>query len=129
MAGKHLLDTNIIIAIFKRDANVLQQLGGADEIFIPAIAIGELYYGAHNSTQFQRNLREIQAFAAIAQVVPCDQLTAEIYGQVKSELKAKGNPIPENDLWIAAIARQYSLTLVTRDQHFQKIAGLPIEIW
>jgi tRNA(fMet)-specific endonuclease VapC len=62
----------------------------------------------------QRNLREVQGFAAIAQVLPCDQLTAEIYGQVKSELKAKGNPIPENDLWIAAIARQYSLTLHPR---------------
>ncbi len=129
MAGKYLLDTNIIIAIFKRDAQVLQQLGGADEIFIPVIAIGELYYGAHNSAQVPRNLREIQAFAAVAQALVCDQLTAEIYGQVKSELKAKGNPIPENDVWIASIARQHSLTLVTRDQHFQKVSGLVVETW
>lgn len=129
MAGKYLLDTNIIIAIFKSDAAVIRQLRVAEEIFIPCIAIGELHYGALNSVKVQRNLNEVQAFAAIAQVLSCDQLSGEIYGQIKSELKAQGNPIPENDIWIAAIAKQHGLILVTRDQHFQKVDGLAIEIW
>lgn len=129
MAGKHLLDTNIIIAIFKRDANVIQQIGLAADTFVPAVAIGELFYGAHNSAHVKRNLREVQEFAAQAQVLNCDQLTAEVYGQIKTELKASGNPIPENDIWIAAIARQHGLILVTRDQHFQKVNGLTIESW
>ncbi|QDU25418.1 tRNA(fMet)-specific endonuclease VapC [Anatilimnocola aggregata] len=129
MAGKHLLDTNIIIAIFKRDANVLQRLATATEAFVPLIAIGELYYGAQHSAQVQRNMQEVQAFATQSQVLGCDLVTAEIYGQIKNELKAQGFPIPENDVWIAAIARQHDLIVATRDQHFQKVNGLTVESW
>lgn len=129
MAGRYLLDTNIVIALFKQDAKVLQQLALAEEILIPTMVIGELFYGAHHSARVQRNLNEVQAFAALAPVLACDLMTAEVYGQIKNELKAKGNPIPENDIWIAATARQHGLTLVTRDLHFQKIDRLPIETW
>lgn len=129
MAGKYLLDTNIIIAIFKQDANVLQKLATATEIFVPITAIGELYYGARHSAQVQRNMNEVQAFAAQAQILGCDLLTAELYGQIKNDLKTQGFPIPENDLWIAAIARQHGLIVVTRDQHFQKVNGLTVESW
>ena len=59
----------------------------------------------------------------------CDQETAQIYGNVKSALHAKGKPLPENDVWIAAMALQYTLPLATRDDHFQAIAGLHIERW
>jgi len=48
---------------------------------------------------------------------------------IKSQLRAKGQPIPENDIWIAATAKQPQLTLVTRDGHFQAIEGLVVEQW
>ena len=51
------------------------------------------------------------------------------YGKIKNQLKEKGQPIPENDIWIAAIAQQYDLTLVTDDLHFDTITGLKIEKW
>ena len=51
------------------------------------------------------------------------------YGQIKNNLRAKGRPIPENDIWIAALAKQYGLTLVTRDGHFGEVDGLAIEAW
>jgi tRNA(fMet)-specific endonuclease VapC len=44
-------------------------------------------------------------------------------------LRAKGHPIPENDIWIAAHAQQYELTLVTRDAHFSAVEGIGIEVW
>jgi len=62
-------------------------------------------------------------------VLACDTETAREYGQIKNSLRAKGKPIPENDIWIAAIAIQYDLTLVTRDGHFTEIEGLATETW
>ena len=56
--------------------------------------------------------------------LPCDFDTARLYGRIKAELRRKGKPIPENDIWIAAAAIQYGLTLVTRDRHFDFIDGL-----
>jgi tRNA(fMet)-specific endonuclease VapC len=55
--------------------------------------------------------------------------TAQQYGEIKNALRAKGRPIPENDLWIAALSLQYGLTVVTRDDHFNAIDGLPIATW
>jgi tRNA(fMet)-specific endonuclease VapC len=54
---------------------------------------------------------------------------ARQYGVIKNALRAKGRPIPENDIWIAAIAMQYHLTLVARDGHFQEVDGLVVGQW
>jgi tRNA(fMet)-specific endonuclease VapC len=58
-----------------------------------------------------------------------DGNTARHYGEIKTELRRKGRPIPENDLWIAALGRQMSATIATRDQHFLEITGLKAEVW
>jgi tRNA(fMet)-specific endonuclease VapC len=129
MNGKHLLDTNIIVALFKNDDNVRNQIAAAAEVFVPAIAVGELYYGAHHSAHVAKNLNEVRDFAANCTVLACDIATAEHYGQIKNELKTKGHPLPENDVWIAAIAKQHSLTVVTRDEHFKEMDGLLLEQW
>jgi tRNA(fMet)-specific endonuclease VapC len=62
-------------------------------------------------------------------VLPLNADTAKRYGEIKNLLRTKGRPIPENDLWIAAIAQQYDLTLVTRDPHFKSVEKLKIEVW
>jgi tRNA(fMet)-specific endonuclease VapC len=129
MNGKHLLDTNIIVALFKNDENVRNQLAASPAVFVPAIAIGELYYGARHSAHVEKNTQQVREFAQNSTVLACDISTAEHYGQIKNELKTKGYPLPENDVWIAAIAKQYSLTVVTRDQHFQQIDTLLLEEW
>jgi len=129
MNGKHLLDTNIIVALFKDDNNVRSQIAASPEVFVPAIAIGELFYGAQHSAHVEENMKQVGEFAANSTVLACDIATAEHYGQIKNELKTKGRPLPENDVWIAAIAKQHSLTVVTRDQHFKEIEGLLLEKW
>ena len=96
---------------------------------MPAIAIGELYYGAQHSARVEKNMNQVGEFAAHSTVLPIELATAEHYGQIKNELKTKGHPLPENDVWIAAIAQQHSLTVVTRDQHFKEIDGLLLEEW
>jgi len=124
MNGKHLLDTNIIIALFKNDENVRNQMAASPAVFVPAIAVGELYYGARHSSHVEKNMNQVREFAENATVLACEITTAEHYGQIKNDLKMKGHPLPENDVWIAAIAKQHSLTVVTRDQHFKEIDAL-----
>jgi tRNA(fMet)-specific endonuclease VapC len=129
MSGRFLLDTNIVIGIFAKETNVEANLLSAAEVFVPAIVLGELYYGAHKSSRVTENIAKINEFAANNTVMVSDTVTAQAYGQIKNSLRAKGRPIPENDIWIAAIGMQYNLALVTRDSHFGEVDGLMIETW
>jgi tRNA(fMet)-specific endonuclease VapC len=56
-------------------------------------------------------------------------VTAKHYAQIRHVLRVKGRPIPENDIWIAAVAIQYGLILLTRDAHFQAVDGLSLKSW
>lgn len=129
MSGKCLLDTNIIIALFAEDNAVLAKLSEAREVFIPIIVLGELYYGACKSASKRNNISLIDGFASKNVVLSCDIETARHYGEIKDIQRANGRPLPENDLWIAAIAKQHHLRLVSRDRHFHEIKGLTVEVW
>jgi len=129
MSGKLLLDTNIVIALFAQDASVLQQLETADEIFIPAVVLGELYFGANKSKRAANNLTRLDEFTLSNIILGCDVETAKIYGSIKNKLRETGHPIPENDIWIAATAIQHQLTLVTRDSHFDFVENLNKVRW
>lgn len=129
MNGRFLLDTNIVIALFGQDQVVHEHLADALEVFVPSIVTGELYYGAYRSQRAQENLSRIEEFARVSTVLPCDTDTARRYASIKNGLRIRGQPLPENDLWIAALAQQYGLTLVTRDRHFEAIEDLRTEAW
>ncbi|MDZ8109117.1 MAG: type II toxin-antitoxin system VapC family toxin [Nostoc sp. DedQUE12a] len=127
--GKYLLDTNIIIALFADELAVKDSLAQAGEVFIPSIAVGELCYGARKSGRLKENLERIEEFIANITVLECDAQTARHYGEVKNKLRLKGRPLPENDIWIAALTLQYNLTLVTRDAHFKEVENLKTVSW
>jgi tRNA(fMet)-specific endonuclease VapC len=129
MSGRYLLDTNIIIALFANEASVLNNLAQAEEIFIPSIALGELHYGARKSGRSQENMERLEEFVVKSIVIECNADTAYKYGDVKNKLRIKGRPLPENDMWIAALALQYDLILVTRDAHFQEVESLRTIYW
>ena len=101
--GKYLLDTNIIIALFADEANIKAHLAKAEEVFIPSIAVGELYYGANKSQRVKENLAKIEDFVLDNVILSCDSQTSRYYGEVKNSLRIKGRPLPENDIWIAAM--------------------------
>ena len=126
MSGRIILDTNIIISLFNGDNDIYEYIIQADEIFIPSIAIGELYYGAHKSLNSRQNIRKINEFVKENIVMPCNAVTGMKYGEIKNSLKEKGKPIPENDIWIAAIAKEHSLVLITKDKHFKLIDDIKI---
>lgn len=129
MSGRVLLDTNTVIALFAKDQVVAQRLSETDEVFVPSIVLGELYYGAYNSARVEENIARLGAFAENSAILRCDSLTAKRYGQIKHGLKLSGAPIPENDIWISALAVQFGLLLITRDSHFGAVASLNIERW
>jgi tRNA(fMet)-specific endonuclease VapC len=129
MSGSYLLDTNIIIGLFAKDKKIINHLLKVKSVFIPSIVIGELFYGANNSIKIKANVEKINQLHSESNVLDITSITGDYYGQVKKDLKTKGTPIPENDIWIAAIALQYGLTLATRDKHFGKIEGIKVTNW
>ncbi|MEX2375084.1 MAG: type II toxin-antitoxin system VapC family toxin [Dehalococcoidia bacterium] len=129
MAGSFLLDTGIVAALFRGDAEVARRIEEADELYLSVVALGELYYGAFHSAQQEKEEQQVADFAVAAQLLLCDMGTAETYGRIKTKLRAKGRPIPENDIWIAAVAMQHDLTLAHRDAHFDEIDGLKRAPW
>lgn len=129
MNGRFLLDTNIVIALFAEDSSVQKALTDAEEVFLPSIVLGELYYGAFKSLRTEENIARVDEFAAMSAVLGPNTATAKEYGVIKNTLRNKGHPIPENDIWVAAITKQYGLTLITRDEHFKGVEGIAIETW
>ena len=129
MNGRFLLDTNIVIALFARDASVQQHLATARTVFVPSIVLGELYFGARKSARAETNRARVREFASSSAILVCDAITAEQYGEIKKQLEDKGRPIPDNDIWIAALSRQHKLTVISRDVHFKEVEGLKIEKW
>lgn len=129
MNGRFVLDTNIVIALFADEAIVKSNLAQASEVFIPSIVIGELCYGARKSGRVEANLARVDELVAGSTILVCDAETARQYGAVKNKLRLKGRPLPENDVWIAALALQHDLILVTRDAHFQEVESLKAVAW
>jgi len=129
MNGDYLLDTNIVIGLFAQEQTILDHIADATQVFLSCIALGELYYGALKSGKPVQNMKRIDEFATGITILDCDARTAAEYGKIKLSLKQVGRPIPENDIWIAAIARQYHLILATRDTHFKDITGFHSENW
>jgi tRNA(fMet)-specific endonuclease VapC len=126
--GKALVDTNVVIALFAGEPAIVDSLQRQGAVFLSVPVLGELRYGAEASARVDSNLTRLDKFAKALVVLPCDPGTAAAYAKVKFGLRKKGRPIPENDVWIAAIATQHGLTLLTRDAHFQEIEGLRVEI-
>ena len=129
MDGEILPDTNIVIPWMTDEATILMRLGQAESIFLSSIVVGELYFGAFKSGRMEANLSRVETLLEGKDILTVDEETSRIYGRIKQELKLKGRPIPENDIWIAAHALQYDLTLITRDAHFSEVTGLRIEHW
>lgn len=129
MNGKYLLDTNIVIALLGREQSIEKRLLQSDEFFISTVVLGELYFGARKSNRISENLAIVDEFANQNTILDCNVDTSREYGIIKEQLRRKGKPIPENDIWLAAIARQYNVVLITRDKHFSQIDGLKQEIW
>jgi tRNA(fMet)-specific endonuclease VapC len=127
MNGRYLLDTNIAIAIVEKRIDFRDRPGVQG--FLSTTVLGELFFGIEKSSRVEENLKRLQHLRNVFPVLVCDAETARYYGIIKHALLRKGRPIPENDIWIAASARQHRLTLATRDGHFEYVDALMTEHW
>jgi tRNA(fMet)-specific endonuclease VapC len=127
-SGDVLLDTSVVIPFFKGDQAIGSQLAKA-VIYLPQTVLGELYCGANLSANPARHRGEILNFLSAVNVLSPGIATAEHYGQIRAALAKAGTPIPENDIWIAALALEHHLPLAARDAHFDRIPGLQVLKW
>ena len=120
------LDTNRLTDLFQGDAELADRLGQCDEVWIPLIVLAEIKAGFLGGTQQHRNEALLQSFLAkpTAGVLIPARETAEHYARLFLQLKRAGTPVPDNDLWIAALVLQHDLQLITRDRHFKNIPQL-----
>ncbi|MGW8255996.1 MAG: PIN domain-containing protein [Thermoguttaceae bacterium] len=129
MNGKYLIDTNFAIQLFSGLKTVEERLSRNPNMYLSVIVLGELFFGAYRSHRIQHNLEQISELVKTLDVLSCDEKTSVYYGEIKNQLLEKGRPIPENDIWLAALAKQHNLTVITRDRHFQEIEQLDITTW
>jgi tRNA(fMet)-specific endonuclease VapC len=124
-----ILDTNGLSAMADGDSKLEPVLRNAAQLAIPVIVLGEYRYGislSRNRAHFEQWLAEyLPAF----RILDVDERTTVSYSAVRSELKKTGTPIPSNDAWIAALCRQHSLPLLSRDLHFDAVPGLTRLTW
>lgn len=123
------LDTNIVIDLFKGQRDIADKINAAQQVYLPIPTLAELYLGAENSLRKAHHVKQIEALLKITRVLNTTNRTAELYSILKVHLRRKGTPIPENDIWIAALAQEHGLPVVTRDRHFKNIPGLQIAEW
>lgn len=114
----------MIIHAFKSNNGIAAKLDKVKDIYVSVTVMGELYFGAYKSQEPVKHLTKMREFLQNCQIIPLDDTTSDFYGTIKAALIKKGKPIPENDIWIAAIALQYKLPLFTTDNHFSDIEGL-----
>lgn len=124
-----LLDSSVIIAHFRGLIDLFQLVSLREPLFMPLIALGELWKGALKSADPSKHQAKIAALLRIVAVLNPDSATAERYAHAAVALETKGQPIPENDLWIAAIALELDMPLATRDVHFERVEGLTVLKW
>ncbi|MEM7048637.1 MAG: type II toxin-antitoxin system VapC family toxin [Acidobacteriota bacterium] len=129
MSGRYLLDTNVAIRVLNQDVDLEARRGLGIKSFLCLMVVGELLFGAAKSARPEANRRRIEGLVEVCPVMPQDIATAQQYGTLKAHLQQQGRPIPENDIWIAACARQHDLILATRDRHFAQVESLQVEAW
>jgi len=127
MNGKqYIFDTNIIIDIFLGDSILKAKIQSIKNPIISSVTVGELYYGAYNSNKPLKHIKQIDDFLSICQVVAVEKGTAKIYGEIKTQLRKNGTPIPENDIWLSATAIEKGMILISRDKHLKLVENLEL---
>jgi len=119
-----ILDTNGLSAVADGESALEPILRKAAQIAIPVIVLGEYRYGISQSRNRKHYEKWLAAYLPTFRILDVDERTTLSYSAVRSELKTAGTPIPSNDVWIAALCRQHSLPLLSRDRHFDAVAGI-----
>jgi len=120
-----ILDTNAVSALLAGRNEALQRvLDAADRHHLPLVVIAEFQYGLLQFTRPRRLQSLFRRLEANSIILYPDRATADVCASIRHDLRTRSRPIPENDVWIAALARQFDLEIVSRDAHFDHVAGM-----
>ncbi len=121
-----LLDSNAYSEFMRGNHGVRALVADAEDVLLSAVVVGEQLFGFMQGRRFEQNLAELRSFLARPYVtfVPVGPVTADRYARIMASLKAKGRPIPTNDVWIAAHAMETGADLVSADRHFEHVDGI-----
>ncbi len=120
------LDTNEAIAVLSNAGDAGRWVVAFAVVHLPVPVVGELRFGALNSRRANENRERVETLVKRCRVLDVNVTTAEVYADVRLRLRRAGKPIPENDVWIAALCIQYNLPLATSDEHFAHVHGLEV---
>jgi predicted nucleic acid-binding protein len=126
-----ILDTNALSALGNDDRAILDRLHLPDtpKPYFCFICLGEYRTGLLNSTRPQKPLAMLERLCASWDTLHSDDSTITHYADIGHHLKTIGRPIPTNDIWIAALARQHAMPVLSRDRHFDFIPGIQRLEW
>jgi tRNA(fMet)-specific endonuclease VapC len=130
----YLADTGIANHIAFEGVIMLQRVASFYPLLIPVFSVAELQYGGYLYAHKHQSTRYLDIYERFVEankhnVLSPDVDTATYYAPIYAELKAKGQLIQQNDVWIAALAIQYRLTLLTRDKDYERISGLRMQLF
>ena len=121
-----LLDSNAYSLLMRGHEQVAELVRRSENVLLSAVVVGELMYGFRWGAHFDRNASDLRSFldSPYVSFVPVGPITADRYSRIAASLRAKGRPIPTNDIWIAAQVMETGAELVSTDQHFTQIDGI-----
>ena len=119
-----ILDTNAVSAITGGDESIGELVIGSSALALPVHVVAEYLFGLLGSNHKQTLLRKFLELERSCESLAADRTTAEFYAEIRHDLKRRGRPIPDNDIWIAALARQHGLAVVSLDTHFDAVDSI-----
>lgn len=124
-----LLDSSVVVAYLRGRTDIFAFIQPGEKLGLPLVALGELYKGAEKSAHVELNRGRVDALLSRVDLLRPSLTTAKIYASTAATLEARGLPIADNDLWIAATALEFEMPLATRDAHFNRVPGLSVLAW
>jgi predicted nucleic acid-binding protein len=124
-----ILDTNALSAYLDKTPEAVEIVSEAQDLAIPVIVAGEFAFGIAQSRHREAYERSLRRMLDRCTVLDIGIATARHYAAIRLELKSGGTLIPPNDVWIAALSRQHALPVMSRDIHFDLVAGLRRLAW
>lgn len=119
-----ILDTNALSAFFDGTENAISIINQQQAIHLPVMVLGEYRFGLKGSKLRKSIEPQLEAFINTCEVLAVMESTAKFYASIRHQLRTKDSPIPENDVWISALAAEYNLAVLTNDKHFDEVDSL-----
>ena len=125
-----ILDTDHCVAVLRGLLDVGAHVQPATPLFVTAITVSELVYGAHKSNRPEHHLAQVDLLLDGLTVLPFDTEAARRCGRLKNTLHRAGTPLSEPDLQIASVVLCRALSLATHNQrYFARVPGLSLVDW